>query len=446
MARTRQKTGPIAGLDVGTTKVVCFIAELDDDGVLRVQGVGHHRSRGMRCGQVVDMTALEGSVRAAVDAAEQMAELRISRVSVTVTGGSLASTNVDATIPLGGSPVRDQDVRRVVESGRHQLTVDAARQGIHFDNTGFHVHQDRELIHCIPTSYTIDGGDGVIDPRGMFGELLGVRIHAVSAGVGPWRNLATVIERCHLQPEERVASPYASSLACTVDDEKEMGVTVIDMGGGTTSVSVFVDGHPVYADVIPVGGQHVTNDVAKGLSVDRDLAERLKTIHASVLPSPADSRELLRLALVGEDEFETGGHEVPRSELVRIVRPRLEETFELVRDRLSRAGMLYAAGRRVVLTGGASQLQGVREMAELILDKQVRLGRPRRLKGVPESASGPAFAACAGLLRYAIQDHVAAGRGQAGFGALDPVTDGDTAPERTGGVFRRAGAWLRENF
>lgn len=445
MARTRQRTGPIAALDVGTTKVVCFIAELDDEGVLRVRGAGHHQSRGMRAGQVVDMAALEGSVRAAVDAAEQMAELRVSRVLVSVTGGSLCSHNIDTTLPLGGHPVRDQDVRKILDQGRHLLVDQAARAGHHYENNGFHAHQDRELIHCMPTSYAIDGGDGVMDPRGMFGEQLGVRIHAVSAGIGPWRNLATVIERCHLQPEERVASPYASALACTVDDEKEMGVTVIDMGGGTTSVSVFVDGHPVFADCVPVGGQHVTNDVAKGLSVSASSAERLKTIHASVLPSPADSRELLRVALVGEDEEETGGHEVPRSELVRIVRPRLEETFELVRDRLGRAGMLHAAGRRVVLTGGASQLQGAREMAELILDKQVRLGRPRRLKGVPESAAGPAFAACAGLLRYAIHDHVATG-GHGGVNGSHPAPEADDGTERPAGLWRRVGVWLRENF
>jgi cell division protein FtsA len=438
--------GPIVGLDVGTTKVACFIALSDDDGLLRVTGASHQRALGMRAGQVIDMAGLEASLRAAVDAAEQMAELRIGRVYVSITGGGLTSRNVEASLGLGNHPVRDQDVRRVLEHGRQALAEQEARAGHHGPAAGFHGHQDRELIHCLPISYAIDGGDGVIDPRGMFGEVLGVRLHAVSTGVGPWRNLATVIERCHLQPEDRVASPYASALACTVDDEKDMGVTVIDMGGGTTSLSVFVDGHPIHADSLPIGGQHVTNDIAKGLSVGLDLAERLKTKHASVLPSPADSRELLRVVLVGEEEDEAGGHEIPRSDVVRVVRPRLEETFELVRERLTAAGMLHAAGRRVVLTGGASELQGVREMAELILDKQVRLGRPRRLRGAPDSMTGPAFATCAGLLRYAIQDHVVTGGHGTSLGAIVPAAETDHGEDRRSNPLRRAVAWLRENF
>lgn len=427
MARTRQKGGPIAALDVGTAKVACFIALTDDDGALRVQGVGNHRSRGMRNGQVADMAALETSVRAAVDAAEQMANVRIQSAYINVTGGQLTSHNVDAQVNVAGHAIRDADVRRILDQGRQLHSQYGQSQG-------------QELIHCIPTGYAIDGTDGIVDPRGMFGETLGVRIHMVSAQIGALRNLATVIDRCHLDTAERVASPYASALACTVDDEKEMGVTVIDMGAGTTSVSVFIEGHPVHADCIPVGGNHVTNDIAKGLSTPVSNAERLKTMLGTVLPSPADSREMLKIPLVGEEDDDHGGHEVPRSELVRIVRPRLEETFELVRERLSSAQMLHTAGRRVVLTGGASQLQGVREMAELILDKQVRLGRPRRIKGLPESAGGPAFATCAGLLRYAIQDHVA---------NPNAPRDGDTPPEepeRRSGPMARIGTWLKENF
>lgn len=424
MARTRQKAGPIAALDVGTTKVACFIGQVDDDGVLRVQGVGHHRSRGMRNGAVADMVALEESVRAAVDAAEQMANERISGVLLNVTGGALHAQNVDAEVSVAGHAIRDADVRRILDQGRH----------LHVANGS-----ERDIIHCIPTGYVIDGADGITDPRGMFGERLGVNIHMVSAALGPLRNLTTVVERCHLDVLDRVASPYASALACTVDDEKEMGVTVLDMGGGTTSISVFVDGHPVHADVVPVGGNHVTNDIAKGLSTPAAHAERLKTVWGTVLPSPADARELLKVPQVGEDE-DAEAQEIPRSELIRIIRPRVEETFELVRETLGRAGMLHAAGRRVVLTGGASQLQGVREMAELILDKQVRLGRPRRLKGLPESAGGPAFATCAGLLRYAIQDHVA----QPGT-----ITPDDAYEEETGrpaGTLSRLTAWLKENF
>ncbi len=429
MAKSRQKSGVIAALDVGTSKVACFIAVPETDGTLRVVGVGHHRSRGMRNGQVASMADLEASVRSAVEAAEQMAGQRVDSVLLSITGGALASQNVETQVPVHGHPVRDVDVRRILDQGR---TIAA--------------QHEREILHCLPTTYSIDGGDGILDPRGMFGETLGVRIHMVSASTGPLRNLATVIDRCHLDVETRVASPYSSALACTVDDEKEMGVTVLDMGGGTTSISVFVDGHPMFADVVPVGGNHVTNDLAKGLSTPAAHAERLKTVWGTVLPTPSDARELLKVPLVGEEE-DTESHEVPRSEIVRMIRPRIEETLEMVRARLGQAGMLNAAGRRVVLTGGASQLQGLREMAELILDKQVRLGRPRRLKGLPESASGPAFATCAGLLRYAIQDHVAhtaPGARQ----ALVPSDEGDDEETTTkpAGPMGRMVSWLRENF
>lgn len=436
MARGNRKNEPIAALDVGTTKVACFIAKLDDDEVLRVMGVGHNRSRGVRGGQVVDMAALQASIAEAVDNAEKMADVRVEGAIVNVSGPSLLSRNMEAEVAITHNhPIRNVDVRRVLEQGR-QLHLHSSSSGQR-GNGGGHAHgSDNEIIHCLPTSYTIDGGDGIVDPRGMFGERLGVRLHMVSAALGPLRNLATVIERCHLDITDRVATPYASALACTVDDEKEMGVTVIDMGGGTTSVSNFVEGHPVYADSIAIGGQHVTNDIAKGLSTPVVSAERLKTVWGSVLPSSKDANELLRVHLVGEDEEETGGHEVPRSELVRIIRPRLEETFELVRARLTEARMLHTAGRRVVLTGGASQLQGVREMAEAILDKQVRLGRPRRIKGLPEAVSGPAFATCAGLLRYATQDHVVTGLSQR-------EGEAEEEAERPNGAIARVGVWLK---
>ncbi|MFA7430674.1 MAG: cell division protein FtsA [Rhodospirillaceae bacterium] len=429
MAKSRQKSGVIAALDVGTTKVACFIAVPEADGTLRVVGVGHHRSRGMRNGQVASMADLEASVRSAVEAAEQMAGQRVDTVLLSITGGGLSSQNVETQVPVHGHPVRDTDVRRILDQGR-----------------AIAAQHERDILHCLPTTYSIDGGDGILDPRGMFGETLGVRIHMVSASTGPLRNLATVIDRCHLDVAARVASPYSSALACTVNDEKEMGVTVLDMGGGTTSVSVFVDGYPMFADVIPVGGNHVTNDLAKGLSTSATHAERLKTVWGTVLPSPSDTRELLKVPLVGEEE-DTEGHEVPRSEIVRMIRPRIEETFELVRNRLGQAGMLHAAGRRVVLTGGGSQLQGLREMAELILDKQVRLGRPRRLKGLPESASGPAFATCAGLLRYAIQDHVAhAAPGSQQALVPDETGDDEDTTHKPAGRMGRMVSWLKENF
>ena len=292
---------------------------------------------------------------------------------------------------------------------------------------------DRELIHCIPTGYSIDGGNGIIDPRGMYGEKLGVTIHLVTAGIGPGRNLATVIDRCHLDIKDRVVSPYAAGLACLVDDEKDMGVTVIDMGGGTTSIAVFNDSQVVFVESITIGGNHVTNDIAKGLSTPVAKAERLKTVYGTVAMTPGDARELLKVPLVGEDD-ETNASEVPKSMLVQIIQPRIEETFELVRSHLDASGFVKSAGRRVVLTGGASQLEGVRDLAELVLDKQVRLGRPKLIRGLPDSVSGPAFSTAAGLLRYGLKEHV-----------LRPSYAVMAAANQKRG-FGRIGQWLRENF
>jgi cell division protein FtsA len=249
------------------------------------------------------------------------------------------------------------------------------------------------------------------------------------------RNLSTVIHRCHLDIEAHVVSAYASGLACLVDDERDLGVTCIDMGGGTTTLAVFQGGQLVYTDTIPVGGVHVTNDIARGLSTPLIHAERMKTLYGSALPSPSDDREILKVPLVGEDEDGTT-NQVPRSMLVQIIQPRLEETFELVRSRLEAGGFDKLAGRRVVLTGGATQMQGVRDLAAMVLDKQVRLGRPVGIVGLPEATSGPAFATCAGLLRYAVLHP----------SAKTPARDTRSQESEGGNPLGRVGAWLRRNF
>ncbi|SDG44586.1 cell division protein FtsA [Roseospirillum parvum] len=412
------RTGLIAALDVGTSKVACFIAHAGDDGRLEVLGVGHQRAQGMRNGQVVNMDRVEAAIRAAVEGAEQMAGQRIDSVLLSVNSGQPHSTRAEIDLALDGHEIRDSDVARVLDHAR------ALSDG-----------PERDLIHCIPTTYTIDGGDGIVDPRGMFGQRLGVHIHLVTAAAGPVRNLALAVERAHLAIEGRVVAPYASGLSCLVEDEREMGAILIDIGGGTTSFAVFLDNQMVFVDSLPVGGNHVTNDIAKGLSTPLANAERLKTVYGNCLPSPSDQREFLKVPLVGEDE-ESSANEVPRSMLINIIRPRLEETLELVRHHLEHAGLSHVAGRRVVLTGGGSQLSGIRELAEMVLDKQVRLAQPQRLLGLPDSVGGPAFATAAGLLRYGQKVHVEAPAHP------EPARRADGS----GGRLGRLGRWLKENF
>lgn len=411
------RNGLIAALDVGSTKVCCFLARAQDDGHPRIVGIGHQVARGMRAGAVVDLEELEHSIRAAVDAAEDMAGERVRAVVVNLSGGNPGSTNVKVEVSMNGHAVNEADIRRMLDHGR-----------------AHHESPDRDLIHAIPVDYTIDGNEGIRDPRGMYGERLGVAIHVISAAIGPVRNLMTVVHRCHLDIEARVVSPFAAGLACLVDDEKELGVTCIDMGGGTTSIAVFVGGQLVHTDVIPVGGHHVTNDIARGLSTPLSYAERTKTLYGSAIPSPGDDREMLKVPLVGEDE-DGASNQVPRSMLIQIIQPRLEETLELVRSHLEKSGFDKMAGRRVVLTGGASQMQGVRDLAGLVLDKQVRLGRPVGLHGLPEATNGPAFSTCAGLIRYAMTHQPAAKNGRRAT----------QEPAGAGGL-SRIGSWLKRNF
>lgn len=411
------RNGLIAALDVGSTKVCCFLARVQDDGMPRIVGIGHQVARGMRAGAVVDLEELEHSIRAAVDAAEDMANERVRAVVVNLSGGTPGSTNVKVEVSMNGHAVNEADIRRMLDHGR-----------------AHHENAERDLIHAIPVDYTIDGNEGIRDPRGMYGERLGVAIHVISAATGPVRNLMTVVHRCHLDIEARVVSPFAAGLACLVDDEKELGVTCIDMGGGTTSIAVFVAGQLVHTDVIPVGGHHVTNDIARGLSTPLSYAERTKTLYGSAIPSPSDDREMLKVPLVGEDE-DGASNQVPRSMLIQIIQPRLEETLELVRSHLEKSGFDKMAGRRVVLTGGASQMQGVRDLAGLVLDKQVRLGRPVGLHGLPESTNGPAFSTCAGLIRYAMAHQPVAKSGRKAI-----------QEQESPGGWGRIGSWLKRNF
>jgi cell division protein FtsA len=233
----------------------------------------------------------------------------------------------------------------------------------------------------------------------MYGGKLEVDIHLVTGETTRLRNIATCIERSHLDIAALCLSGYAAGLACLVEDEMDLGCTVVDMGGGVTSIAVFQGGNLVFSDAIPVGGNHVTSDVAQGLTCSLADAERIKTLYGSAMASGTDESELIDVPLIGEDSLHHP-HHVPRSLLVGIIQPRLEEVFELVRARLKDSGFAQAAGRRVVLTGGASQLPGLRELGQIVLDKQVRLGRPIRMDGLSDAVAGPAFATTAGLLTY----------------------------------------------
>jgi cell division protein FtsA len=415
----KSRSGLTAALDIGTTKIGCLIANGDAGAGKepRVVGFGHQVSHGMRSGTIVDIEGVEAAIRSTVEAAEQMAGENIKNVVVNLGGGKPRSRLIAYEISIAGHKIGDADLRRILDPN----ALDAEHPA------------DRELIHSIPVGYSIDGNRGVRDPRGMYGERLGVNMHVISANHGPIRNLEAAVARCHLGIESMVVTPFASALACLVEDEKQMGVTYIDFGGGTTSVAIFFDGELVHTDSIPVGGQHVTTDIARGLATSMPHAERMKTLYGNVIPSASDDHAVIKVPLVGEEDSSEES-QVPRSMLVGIIRPRIEETLELVRDRLASAGFDKVAGRRAVISGGASQLLGVPELTAKVLDKQVRVGRPQPLTGAPETAAGPAFSTCAGLLRYAFEES----------NEIPNFTYGiETEPS---GRFGRLGQWLKENF
>ncbi len=425
-------------LDIGSSKIACLIARSENDGPPKIVGIGHQLSEGMKNGNVSNMEALQYAIGQAVSSAEQMAGETLQRVTINFSGAQLASQSVDIELPLNGREVNENDIARIMAQGQAMAPED--QQG-----------HPLELLHTIPVSYTLDAQKGIRDPLGMTGSVLFAQMHLIAAGFGPIRTLATAIARCHLDIEQVVAAPYASGLACLVEDEMDLGSLIIDMGAGTTSFAVFADGNIAFASGIAMGGAHVTSDIARGLTTSLAHAERLKTLYGNAIQSPMDERENIDVPLIGEEEEPENANHLPKAHLNRIIQPRIEEIFELVRARMEKSGFSDVAGRRVVLTGGASQLPGVRELAQRVLDKQVRLGRPLRVArpstlsgkgasftGLAESTSGPAFATTAGLLAIAMQPELASSAGGGGFG--------NRTLGSSGSALNRIGLWLKQNL
>ena len=425
---TAGRSGVVTVLDIGSSKVCCVIGKLKPRGEseylpgrthqVKVIGIGHQKSQGIKSGVIVDLDLAEQAVRLAVDAAERMAGLTIESLFVNVSAGRMKSAVLSSSINLGGHEAGEGDIRRVLAAGA-KLALRA----------------EREVVHSLPIGYSLDSERGVRDPRGMIGDLLGVDMHVLTADAAPLRNLELCVNRSHLSVERMVATPYASGLSALVDDEAEMGAACIDMGGGTTTISIFAEGRFVYADVLPIGGNHVTMDLARGLSTRRDHAERLKVMQGSALPMSADDRDVVTIQPMGDDGDMP--LQAPRAVMNKIIRARVEETLELVRDRLHKSGFGGVVGKRVVLTGGASQLAGLPEAARRILARNVRLGRPLGVTGLPEAAKGPAFATTVGLLIYPQVANLESRQGKSGglFGATG-----------TGGRLQRVSQWFRDSF
>lgn len=385
MTHSFNRLTTVAALDIGSSKVCCVIAKISRDKKINVIGYGYNASKGIKNGIVVDINQATLSVCNAVEAAEQMANERIDRVIVNVSGDKIRSSIKDATIAINKNrPVNESDINKVIEKGINKINVEG-----------------HELIHCLPTNYRLDMGEEIKDPRNIFGENLSVDILLGLVPDIQFRNLSTVIENAHLEIAEKAFAAYAAGMACLVDDEREIGATIIDIGGGTTSIASFKNGHPIYFSSIGVGGNNVTNDIAYGLTTSFTHAERLKTLHGCAFLTSKDKEETINVYPVGEED-DSCIKQIPKAELISIITPRIEEIFELVNSKLEQNGLRDISSHRVVLTGGGSQLSGIREVAAMVLDKQVRLGKPKNVINLPDNLYNPSFSTCVGLLLFAL--------------------------------------------
>ncbi len=380
----------IAVLDIGSSKICCFIAEVKNHGTIDVIGIGHQASKGVKSGAIIDLRAAETAVANAVESAEMMAvdhlqNQPIKSVLVNVPGVHAVAHQLSVDVKIAGHEVSSRDVRGALAHSRSVVA-----------------HGKDELVHVIPAGYTLDKTRGIQEPCGMIGQNLGVNITAVTSLSSSLRHISAIVGQNHLELDGFCSASYASGLASLSEDEMQLGCTVIDMGGGTTSISVFFEGKLVYTAAVPVGGMHVTNDIARGLTTSLADAERIKTLYGSARTTGTDDLDSVDVPPIGEEEPSQPNY-VPRSFLAGIIQPRIEETFELVQAKLVDSGIGRIAGRRAVLTGGASQLQGLCEIGQLLLNKQIRLGRPQRIKGLAEATGGPAFSTAAGLLIYAAE-------------------------------------------
>lgn len=391
-----RKSGPgiVAALDIGTAKTVCLIARQDGQGQMRVIGSATQASQGLRNAAIVDIAAAGHSAGMVVQAAEAAAKQKVDGVIANLASGAIRSERVQASVSLSDRAIGTPEVAEALSIARNRAPLDG-----------------RSLLHFVPLGYSVDGAKGINDPRGLYGGQLDLETLVVTVPDGVLRTLSTAVGRAHLEVEGAVVSGYAAGLSVLHRDERDLGVTVIDMGAGSTSVAVFSEGEPVFCCSVPLGGAHITSDIARGLSTPLPYAERLKTLHGSCLPSTDDDRDLIDLQPIGEVE-EGDAVQAPRSLLVRIIRARMEEIFEMVRQATATADTGHLAGGAVVLTGGAALLHGVSDLATLVLDKRSRIGRPGGIAGLGDMAERPEFAAATGMLLYA-QRRYTGGHGSA---------------------------------
>jgi cell division protein FtsA len=379
----------LVAMDIGSSKICTLVGEADEAGVLRILGVGVVPARGIRRGVVVNIAEATDAIRASVERAERTSGYQIRRAIVGIAGPYVASVNSKGTASVlrGERGITPADVQRAVENAR----VIA-------------IPHSREILHVLPRAFTVDGQEGIRDPIGMYGFRLEAEVHIVTAEVGPLANLRRCIESAQIEVEEFVLSPLASAEAVITEGEREMGVALVDIGAGTTDLAVFVEGSVAYTTVIPVGGQHITNDLAYGLHVPAPVAEEIKIRHGHALAAAIPAEEQITVQGFGDN----GPVTFSRREMAEIIEARVQEIFQLVLGELRKSGYERLLPAGLVLCGGTALLPGIREVAREHTGMPVRIGMPWDLGGLAETLRSPAFATAVGLLRWGLRADAAA--------------------------------------
>ncbi len=401
----------IVGLDIGTSKVVAIVGEVTSDNEVEIIGLGSHPSRGLKKGVVVNIESTVQSIQRAVEEAELMAGCQIHSVYAGIAGSHIRSLNSHGIVAIRDKEVSGADVDRVIDAAR-AVAIPA----------------DQRILHILPQEFIIDNQEGIREPIGMSGVRLEAKVHMVTGAVSAAQNIVKCVRRCGLEVDDIILEQLASSQSVLTDDEKELGVCMVDIGGGTTDIAVFTEGAIRHTAVIPIAGDQVTNDIAVALRTPTQHAEEIKIKYACALRQLASPDETIEVSSVGDRP----ARRLARQTLAEVVEPRYEELFTLVQAELRRSGFedLCAAG--VVLTGGSSKMEGVVELAEEIFHMPVRIGFPQYVSGLIDVVQNPIYATGVGLLLFGRQSRMTDGEGRIGGNA--------------GGVWRRMKGWFQGNF
>jgi cell division protein FtsA len=402
----------IVGLDIGTSKVLALVAEITADGAIELIGLGSQPSRGLKKGVVVNIESTVQSIARAVEEAELMADCEINAVYAGIAGSHVRSLNSHGVVAIRDREVTHGDVEHVIDAAK-AVAIPA----------------DQRILHVLPQEFIIDGQEGIRDPIGMSGVRLEAKVHIVTGAESAAQNIVKCVQRCGLVVEDVVLEQLASSFAVLTDDEKELGVCLVDIGGGTTDIAVFAAGAIRHTAVIPIAGDQVTNDIAVSMRTPTQYAEDIKLRYACALAQLANPDESIEVPSVGDRP----ARRLARQTLAEVVEPRYEELFNLIREELRRSGLEEVIAAGVVLTGGSSRMEGAIELAEEIFHVPVRLGLPAQVRGLADVVRNPIYSTGVGLLIYARENAAAGARGAARGG-------------HAGDVFERMKSWFKGNF